>query len=340
MRDRAPLPSPEYILDVGTSFRAAKTLLAAIELDVFTALGEAPATLAELEAKLGLHPRSSRDFLDALVALGFLGRSDGVYENTPPAAVYLDRKRDTCIAALLEMADRRLYRYWDRLPLALRSGEPQNELRDGGATLFDALAANPQRHRLFLSAMTALSRAAHLAIARKFPWSGARRFADIGCAQGDLSVQLACAHPQLEGIGFDLPAVEPFFAEHVARYAVGDRVRFVAGDFFVDPLPDADVLVMGHVLHDWSLDEKRALIARAHEALPVGGSLVIYEAMIDDARESNAQGLLMSLTMLLETRGGFDYTAADCIEWLREAGFRNMRRERLPGAETMVIGTR
>ena len=338
MSAQTPFVSPEYIFSVGTGFMAAKTLLAAVELDVFTALGEAPGTLPELETRLGLHPRASRDFLDALVALGFLEREAGVYRNTAPAAIYLDRRQDTCIAALLEMADRRLYHYWDRLPEALRTGAPQNELRDGGPTLFAALAADPPRHRLFLGAMTALSRGANLAMARKFPWTDYASFADIGTAQGDLAAQVALAHPHLHGCGFDLPVVAPVFADHVARLGVDGRVRFVAGDFFRDPLPEAQVLMMGHILHDWSLAEKQALIARAYAALPSGGALIVYEAMIDDARESNAQGLLMSLTMLIETHAGFDYTPADCIGWLEAAGFRDTRRVRLTGAETMVIG--
>lgn len=338
MSDHAPFVSPEYIFSVGTGFMAAKTLLAAVELDVFTVLAEAPGTRQTLEARIGLHPRASRDFLDALVALGFLDRTAEVYTNTAPAALYLDRRQPTCIAALLEMADRRLYHFWDRLPTALRTGEPQNELRDGGQTLFSALMDDPPRHRLFLGAMTALSRGANLAMARKFPWANYASFADIGTAQGDLAAQVATLHPHLHGTGFDLPPVAPIFQAHIDALGVSDRVCFQPGDFFKDALPRADVLMMGHILHDWNLEEKRTLIAHAHAALPEGGALIIYEAMIDDARESNAQGLLMSLTMLIETHGGFDYTPADCIGWLTEAGFRECRRERLTGAETMVIG--
>ncbi len=330
--------SPEYILSVGTGFTAAKTLLSAVELDVFTALAEAPGDIADLERRLGLHPRASRDFLDALVALGFLERQNGIYANTPPAARYLDRRSESCIAAILDMANQRLYRYWDGLTDALRTGRPQNELKNGGATLFEALATDPPRHRQFLGAMSALSRGANQAIARKFPWDGYASFADIGTAQGDLAAQVALAHLHLTGSGFDLPVVEPIFTEHVGRLGVADRVRFCPGDFFHDPLPRADVLMLGHILHDWNLDEKRHLIRRAFDALPPGGALIVYEAMIDDARESNAHGLLMSLSMLIETHGGFDYTAADCMGWLAEAGFRNLRREKLTGAEAMVIG--
>lgn len=330
--------SPEYILSVGTGFMAAKTLLSAVELGVFTELARMPGTLAELERRLGLHPRASRDFLDALVALGFLERSDGVYANTPPAAHFLDAARPDYIGTLLEMSNRRLYRYWDGLTEALLNGEPQNELKHGGATLFDALAADPARHKQFLSAMSALSRGASQALARTFPWRDYASFVDVGTAQGDLAVQLARQHPHLVGIGFDLPAAAPFFAEHMAAQGVENRVRFVAGDFFRDPLPAADVVVMGHILHDWTLAEKKTLIAKAWDCLPPGGALAVYEALIDDARESNAQGLLMSLTMLIETRGGFDFTAADCTAWMAEAGFVDTRAVKLTASEAMVVG--
>lgn len=330
--------SPEYILSVGTGFMAAKTLLSAVELGVFTCLADKPGTLAELEDRLELHPRASRDFLDALVALGFLERQDGIYENTPPAARYLDTNSESYIGMLLEMSNRRLYKYWDGLTDALRNGQPQNELKTGGATLFTELAADPARHRLFLSSMTALSRAANQAIARKFPWTDCRSFVDIGTAQGDLAAQVALQHPHLTGTGFDLPPVAPVFAEHVAKLGVADRLGFVVGDFFQDAFPSADVVMMGHILHDWNLAEKKALIGKAWQCLPPGGALIIYESMIDDARDSNAQALLMSLTMLIETRGGFDYTAADCMAWMAEAGFTQTQKVKLTGSEAMVIG--
>src|SRR5262249_59682382 len=112
------------------------------------------------------------------------------------------------------------------------------------------------------------------------------------------------------------------FDGHVASLGLGERLSFTAGDFFTDPLPPADVLVMGHILHDWNLDEKRLLLRKAYDALPKGGALIVYDAIIDDGRRSNTFGLLMSLNMLIETPGGFDYTGADCRAWMRQAGFR------------------
>lgn len=123
----------------------------------------------------------------------------------------------------------------------------------------------------------------------------------------------------MRGGGFDLPVVAPIFDDYVNANGLQDRLRFHAGDFFKDPLPSTDVLVMGHILHDWNLPQKRELLAKCHAALPPGGCLIVYDAIIDDARRHNAFGLLMSLNMLIETTGGFDYTGAQCCEWMRDA---------------------
>ena len=163
-------------------------------------------------------------------------------------------------------------------------------------------------------------------------------FVDVGTAQGDLGAQIALANPHLTGIGFDLPKVEPIFEEYVAAVGVKDRVRFVAGDFFKDPLPKADVVMMGHILHDWDLPTKKMLIKKAFDAVPSGGALIVYESIIDDDRSKNAFGLMMSLNMLIETPGGFDYTGADCSGWMKEAGFSSTRVEPLVGPDSMVIG--
>ncbi len=90
------------------------------------------------------------------------------------------------------------------------------------------------------------------------------------------------------------------------------------GDFFADPLPSADVFIMGHILHDWSLEQKLTLLRSAYHALPDGGALIVYDAIIDDGRRDNSFGLLMSVNMLIETQQGFDYTAADCRSWMAQ----------------------
>jgi hypothetical protein len=333
-------PSPDHILQIGLGFWPSKVLLSAVEMELFTDLAKGPQTLVSLQGRHGLHPRAARDFLDALVALGFLQRTNGEYSNTPATDTFLDKHKPSYVGGILEMANHRLYGFWNHLTEALRTGLPQNEVRGGGAPLFEALYADPARLKSFLAAMTGISHGANKTIAAKFPWSAYKTYADIGTAQGDLAVQIALANPHLSGIGFDLPEVGPIFEEYAEHNNVNSRLRFQGGSFFDSPLPKADVILMGHILHDWGLDHKRILIRKAYEALPDGGALIIYESIIDDDRSKNAFGLMMSLNMLIETPDGFDYTGADCQGWMHEAGFRETRVEPLLGPDSMVIGIR
>ncbi|HVG87251.1 MAG TPA: methyltransferase [Vicinamibacterales bacterium] len=330
--------TPEKILQTGLAFWPAKTLLSAIEIGVFTELAHGPRAFEALSGRLGLHPRSARDFLDTLVALGFLTRDGDRYGNTPETDLFLDRRKPDYLGGFLEMANQRLYPFWGHLTEALRTGLPQNEVKSGAPGLFEGLYADPARLKLFLAAMTGLSRGANVAMARQFPWRDYGSFADIGTAQGDLAVQIAVANPHLQGIGFDLPEVGPIFEEYAQRAGLGGRLRFAPGSFFDDELPKADVVTMGHILHDWDLPTKKMLIEKAFDAIPSGGALIVYEAIIDDDRSKNAFGLMMSLNMLIETPGGFDYTGADCAGWMKEAGFSSTRVESLLGPDSMVIG--
>jgi O-methyltransferase domain/Dimerisation domain len=329
--------APDAIMQLGFAFWGSKTLLSAIELGLFTELADGALDAETIAVRLGLHRRGVRDFLDALVALGMLGRRDGLYSNTPATVEFLDRRKSSYVGGILEMANARLYPFWAGLTEALRTGEPQNEAKQG-RDLFDELYKDPQRLVAFLKAMTGISLGPAAGIARQFPWDQYSTFADIGTAEGGLAAVLARSHAHLKGIGFDLPAVRRHFDHYIATQGLAGRLQFQAGDFFADPLPKADVLVMGHILHDWGLEKKRTLICKAFEALPVGGAFIVYETIIDDERRSNAFGLLMSLNMLIETREGFDYTGIDSMNWMRAAGFRQTRVEALAGPDSMVIG--
>lgn len=331
--------TPDAIMQLGFAFWGSKTLLSAVELGLFTELAKGPLTLEEVRARLQLHERSVRDFLDALVALGMLTREQGKYANTPATELHLDRGKPTYIGGMLEMCSGRLFRFWADLTEGLKTGQPQNEAKHGG-DLFDTLYSDPQRLEQFLSAMTGLSLGIAHAMAAKFPWSQYQSFVDIGVAQGGLAVVLAEAHKQLTGFGADLPVVRPIFERYVASHGLQDRLKFTTLDFFKEPLPKADVVIMGHILHDWDLPTKQMLIRKAYDALPAGGSFIVFEALIDDERKSNSFGLLMSLNMLIETRGGFDYSGADCSGWMREAGFRETRVEHLSGPDSMVVGVK
>jgi hypothetical protein len=333
--------TPDKIMQIGLGFWGSKTLLSAVELGVFTYLAQGALSCDELAQAAGVHPRGSRDFFDALVAMGMLNRHDGRYSNTHESNIFLDKNKPSYIGGMLEMANARLYSHWGSLTEGLRTGKRQNELKgDEDGNGFDTFYSDPQRMRTFLSAMTGISIPSAVAIARKFPWNKYRTFVDVGTAQGGLATQVALAHDHVIGKGFDLPVVQPIFEEYVHSFGLQNRLTFQVGNFFEDPLPESDVLVMGHILHDWDLEEKMMLLDKAVKTLPKGGSLIVYEALIDDDRRKNAFGLLMSLNMLIETPGGFDYTGADCSGWMKKVGFSETRVEHLIGPDSMVVGTK
>ncbi|GAC1400861.1 MAG: methyltransferase [Chloroflexota bacterium] len=334
----AETATPDRILQIGLGFWAAKTLLSAVELGLWTDLAHGPRSLEELTERLGLHYRSARDFLDALVALRVLQRDGDRYATTPDTDLFLDRNKASYIGGMLEMANSRLYGYWGNLTEGLRTGQPQNELKEGGLDLFSAMALNPARLRGFMQAMTGLSMGAATAIAQKFPWQRYRTFADVGTAQGGLPVMLTETHPHLHGVGVDLPNVQPIFEEYVRAHGVQDRLRWQAADIWTDPFPPADVIVLGHMLHGWGLERKKILLQKAYEAVPAGGAVIVYDAIIDDDRRENAFGLLFSLNMLIENAEGAEYTGADCTGWMRAVGFTDAWVEPLVGPESLVVG--
>jgi O-methyltransferase domain/Dimerisation domain len=332
-------PSP--ILQTAFGFWSSKVLLSAVELGVFTLLRDRKLTGAELAEQIGMHPRGISDFFDALVAMKFLERegngASARYSNTPLTALYLDRNNPRYIGGILEMLNTRLFKFWNDLPEALRTGKPQNEIKHGDKGMFEELYADPARLEQFLGGMTGLSRLNFEAFSEKFDFSRFKTLCDVGGATGLLSIEVAKRHPQMRCVSFDLAAVEPIAARSIAASGLSDRVITASGDFFTDPLPKADVITMGMILHDWNLERKKQLIRAAYEALPPGGAFVAIEALIDDARRENLFGLLMSLNMLIEFGDAFDYSGADFQSWCREAGFQRFEVIHLFGPSSAAV---
>ena len=333
--------NPSAILQTAFSFWSSKVLLTAVEFGVFTKLADRHLTGAELGAELNLHPRGIADFFDALVAMKFLDREgDGPgakYFNTPEGALFLDENSPRYVGGILVMLNARLFKFWHDLPEALRTGKPQNEIKHGQKGMFEELYDELPRLEQFMGAMTGLSRINFEAFADKFDFSGFKTLCDVGGATGLLSIEVAKRHPQLKCTSFDLPPVEPIAQKHIAAAGLSSRVGTAAGDFFKDPLPKADVITMGMILHDWNLEKKMHLIRAAYDALPPGGALVAIEALIDDARRENVQGLLMSLNMLIEFGDAFDYSGADFRKWCGEAGFKRFEIIHLAGPSSAAV---
>jgi len=328
--------SMDHIWQLGFGFWSSKSLLSAVELGVFTALSDGPLDAEDLRQRLNISERSARDFFDVLVSLRLLERDEGRYANTRETNHFLDRNKSGYIGGILEMCSVRLFGFWASLTEGLRTGKPQSEARNG-KTIYDMVYSNPELVEPFVSAMTGYSQGTAIALATKFAWRNYRSFADIGTAQGAIPVRIALTHLHLSGVGFDLPPVRGAFERYVARNGVSDRITFQPGDFFADSMPSADVLIMGHILHNWALDTRKTLRRRAYEVLPQGGALIVYESLIDDDRRTHTVGLLQALNMMIETEHGSNFTGAECQSWLHEAGFRDLQVEHLNGSDWMVV---
>jgi hypothetical protein len=333
--------NPAHIMQTATAFWASKVLLTAVELDLFTTLGDGKLSAPQLGEKLGLHPRGTYDFFDALVALKFLDRDgngpDGQYKNTPQTAAFLNKKSPTYIGGVPEMLNTRLFSFWNDLGTALKTGKPQNEVKHGRKSLFEELYASQARLGTFLEAMSGFQAANFSVLAEKFDFTKYKTVSDVGGALAMLSRIVGARHPHLTFTSFDLPPVAPLAQKHIKAAKMEGRITAAAGDFFQDELPKADVVTMGNILHDWNLDKKKVLIRKAYNALPPNGAFIAIENLIDDARRENAFGLLMSLNMLIETGDGFDYTGADFRSWCSEAGFKRFETINLAGPTSAAI---
>mgnify|MGYP000848081365 FL=1 len=333
--------NPSKIMQIGMSFWASKTLLTAVNLELFTHLANGELSGKEIQDKLGLNDRSLFDFLDTLVALGFLSRTglkdNALYINSNDSDLFLDKNKPSYIGGILEMSNNRLYPFWNDLEEALKTGKPQNETKNGGKPLFEAIYANEDRLREFIHGMGGVQAGNFMKLAHDFDFSKYNTLCDVGGSGANLSIHIAKNNSHIKCISFDLPPVGPIAKENIEALGLNDRIEVSSGDFFIDELPRADVITMGNILHDWGTEGKLILIKKAYDALPKGGALIVIENIIDDERNKNAFGLMMSLNMAIETDQGFDFTATDFNQWAKEVGFSHTSLMPLTGPSSAVI---
>ena len=334
-------PDPSKIMQIGMGFWASKTLLTAVNLKLFTHLAQSELTGREIQNRLGLHERSLYAFLDTLVALGFLKRKgikeNAVYQNSEDSDMFLDQNKLTYIGGLLEMSNNRLYRFWNDLEDGLKSGRPQNESKHGDKPLFEAIYSDEASLREFLHAMGGAQAGNFDHFSRNFDFTNFKTHCDIGGAGGNLCVHIVKNNPHISSSCYDLPQVAPIARENFNFLGLSDQITAMPGDFFQEELPQADLITMCNVLHDWGTDDKKMLISKAYSSLPDDGALVIIENIIDDERRNNAFGLMMSLNMLIETDDGFDFSLSDFKEWASEIGFKNIDLMPLTGPSSAII---
>ena len=341
MQDASTKLDPSHIMQTATAFWASKVLLTAVEFDLFTVLGDKAMTAKQLGDQLGIHPRGTYDFFDSLVASGFIEREgdgpNGKYKNSLNTAAFLNKHSPMYIGGMPEMLNARLFGFWNNLGEALKTAQPQNEIKHNGKPMFEELYADNVRLGQFLDAMTGFQAANFQLLSEQFHFQNHKTVTDIGGALALLSRIIAKQHKHLTFNSFDLPPVAPLAQQYIDKEELSDRINAIAGDFFVDNFPKADVITMGNILHDWNLEKKKILIKKAYDALPEGGALIAIENLIDDARRENLFGMLMSLNMLIEFGDAFDYTGKNFRDWCSEVGFKHFEIINLAGPTCAAI---
>ena len=315
----APVAAARDLVRLNLAYTRARVLHSAVEVGLFDLLAGGAHTVEEICERLALHPRLAGDWLAALARLGLLTEDAGRYANGPAAEHFLVPGGPYDLAGSVGQHGRVHFPLWGLLTEALRDGAAKSDARTGAGAAQDG-RPDPERTRRFLAHMDAFNGFVAEELCRVLDWGRFTSVLDVGGARGNVAARLVLAHPHLRAVVFDVPGVEPFFDEHMAALGTTGRVRFAGGDFFTDPLPAADVAILGHVLHDWPEAARRALVAAAFHALRPGGTLLVYDAMLDD--DAGAEAFLQSLVCRLIRDGGGEYTVDAARAWVRAAGFR------------------
>ena len=336
-------PTPATIMQIGSGFWASKVLLAAINFELFTKLASKQTmTASQIKEELNLKctDRNVFDFLDTLTGFGFLNRKGiletSTYSNGIDTAIFLDKNKPSYVGGILEMMNERLYNFWGHLEEGLLTGKPQNEIK-GGEDLFESIYKDSHRLKMFVHAMTGAQMGGFIAFAEKFDFSKYKTLIDVGGSAGMLSLMIAQHQTHMTCVTFDLPVIEPIANETIQKLQLVNRVKTASGDFFAEPIPSADIVTLGNILHDWDEETKLILIQKAYDALPQGGAFVVIESIIDDERKENVFGMMMSLNMLIETGNGYNFSFADFNKWTKKIGFKSTALLPLSGPTSAAI---
>lgn len=319
-------PSP--ILDLIGAFRRSKAMFTAVSLGVFDYLSHQPSTAVAMAGALEVNADALSRLLDGCVSLGLLSKDSNEYSNTPLSTEYLVSTGPESLAGYILYSNQSLYPLWSHLEEAVQEGTNRWEQTFGSRdALFDHYFRTEESKRSFLGGMHGFGRISSRAVIQTFDLNSFHHLADLGGATGHLSIGACQVYPHLTATVFDLPAVQSIAEEHISASSLSGRVGFVAGDFFADEIPRADLYLLGRIIHDWGEDKIQLLLRKVFAALPPGGGVLIAEALMDDDRSGPAQVMMQSLNMLVCTEGK-ERTCSEYRSLLDAAGFRSIQCRR------------
>ena len=318
-------PDPSNVLELLAAFRRSKVMFAALKLGVFDLLAESGLTAEEIAAELSTHPEAQRRLLDACVGLGLLQWDGHTYRNTPAATAYLTQSSPQRLTGYLNFSNDVMWGLWAHLDDAVREGTHRwKQVYGWDAPIFSHFFQTPERKREFLLGMHGFGVISSPHVVRAVDIRPFGHLVDLGGATGHLAVAACRCYPHLRATVFDLADAVPLAEEMIASTDVADRVRVTAGDFFVDPLPPADLYALGRILHDWAEDKIHTLLQRIHAALPSGGGILIAEKLLRDDKTGPSWAQLQDLNMLTCTEGR-ERTIAEYRQLLESHGFTDVQ---------------
>jgi len=331
---------PTPVLQSLDGFRRSKAMFAALELGIFERLHRGPAKADVLARELSLNPDAAERLLDACVGSGFLGKADGVYSNLPVASTYLVRSSPAALVGYIDYSNRVGYRMWGDLETAIRKGIHLWETTYGlKGDIFAHFFKSEDAKRTFLMGMHGMGMLSSPRVVEMFDLGRFKHLVDLGGATGHLTIEAVRRYPTLRGTVFDLPPVVAVTREFIERSPDKARLDVAAGDFFKDPLPEADLFALGRILHDWSAEKIKTLLSKIVARLPSGGGLLIAERLLNAEKTGPLPGQLQSLNMLVCTEGK-ERNAAEYRAILLEAGFAEVQARETGSVVDAVLATK
>ncbi len=316
---------PDDLYETIRAFMPSRVILTALELDVFTALGEG-CDANELATRISTDPRATGMLLNALVSLGLLRKENGTFCNMPAASRFLaEGSPDNARQAQLHSAN--MWNRWSHLTESVKTGFPAPR------------ACSDEQAGSFIAAMDHNSRGSARAMSQDVGVSGTRRMLDLGGGSGAYSIAFAKAAPELHAEILDLPDVVGIAQRHIADAGLANRITVRPGDMLTADLPahSYDLVLLSAICHMFSPEDNRVLLARAHAALAPKGRIAIADFIVDRDKASPRSAALFALNMLVATRGGASYSEPEYDSWLRAAGCSAIKRIRMPGPVNLIV---
>jgi len=327
-RNRPEITEPGQIIEMASGYQKSRIILTAFELDIFSAIGEGFKSSEVVSRRIGARQKSTERLLNALCAMGFLRKENGLFANTEASVRYLTKGSDDYLSRIGHMLN--LYRSWGTLTEAVKAG-----------TSVLAREYDPDSLVHFIEAMHHRAKKTADELIANISLAGVKRVLDVGGGSGVYSMAFVRANPRLEAIVFDLPRVTELTLKYISQEGLSQRIATIDGDYNKDDFGSGyDIVFMSAIVHINTYDENVRLIKKAYHSLNPGGRIIIQDHIMEGDRTSPVRGALFALNMLVNTQGGDTYTEDEMREWLTKAGCADIKRIKTGMENDLIIGVR